>query len=170
MKNRRAGLTVLELLVVIAIVAIALALLLGGFTVYQKYFGRIAGGLGAPRAMGTSSAANRRYFPRQPTDTSGLVPLAASMPQWKPDASLEEISKIWGGAGPREIERIDRQLADRDLPERSQLELMVQKSLPLNSEGTPKSRTRYWQRYGRRSSSTKRRQSRRCPRSFTSRE
>jgi prepilin-type N-terminal cleavage/methylation domain-containing protein len=92
MKSRRAGLTVMELLVVIAIVAIALALLLGGFTVYQKYLGRSARDLRAPRAMGTSSADNRRYLPRQATDTSGLVPLSASMPRWKPDDSLEEIS------------------------------------------------------------------------------
>jgi Tfp pilus assembly protein PilE len=135
MNTRRAGLTVMELLVVIAIVAVALGLLIGGFKIYQKYFGRLAGDRGTPLVMGSSAATPRRYAPRQQTDTSGLTPLASAMPRWRPESSLEEISNIWRSAGPREIEKIDRQLADRDCPEKLRLDLMVLKSLFLNSQG-----------------------------------
>ena len=99
MKNRRAGLTVMETLVVIAIIAIALGLLLGGFTVIPEVFRPFCRRSGDAAGDGNVEAANRRYLPRQPTDTSGLVPLSAAMPPWKPDASLEEISNIWGARG-----------------------------------------------------------------------
>ena len=135
MRTRRAGLTLMELLVVIAIIAVALALLLGGFKLYRSYFGPFAGDTPATLAMGSSGAMDRRYVPRQPIDTSGLRVLAAAMPHWRPESSLEEIRNIWRGAGNRAIEKIDTRLVDRDRPEASRLELMIQKALLLNSEG-----------------------------------
>jgi FG-GAP-like repeat/ASPIC and UnbV len=135
MRTCRAGLTLMELLVVTATIAIALGLVLGGFKLYRKYFGTLADDLGTPRAIGSSGSMDRRYVPRQELDSSGLVVLSAVMPKWSPQSSLEEISGIWRGAGPREIEKIDRRLAERDQPDESRLTMMIQKAVLLNSEG-----------------------------------
>ena len=149
MITRRTGLTLPELVVVIAIAAVTIALALEGFRMYRRHFGSVAGDLQAPRALESSGAINRLempravessgainygYLPRQGMDTSGLAELT-SVVRWYPNSSLEEISKIWRGAGEREIGKIDRQIASRNPDTRTPFALLLRKAMLLNSEG-----------------------------------
>ena len=45
-------------------------------------------------------------------DNSGFLIISSLLPAWKPEATLEEISEIWRGAGYRAIADIDKRLAD----------------------------------------------------------
>src|SRR5262245_41221401 len=63
-----------------------------------------------PRAT-TAGARPIAYAPREPMDTGGFAIVSKNVPAWLPQASLEEISQLWRGAGYRTVEQIDRYVA-----------------------------------------------------------
>jgi prepilin-type N-terminal cleavage/methylation domain-containing protein len=132
-RNKR-GLTLLELLVTVAIVAVALSFALGLFRMYQN---RLDGSGGRVRALTTGSSGGLKpgYAPRPYIDSSGFKAVGQSMPHWRPEATLAEISTLWRSPGRRAIESVDRQLAQNDLPEQTRIALTATKVLFLNFEG-----------------------------------
>jgi hypothetical protein len=138
MKTKQSGLTWLSPLVVIAIFAVALVLLLGVWrfvrtTVSPRGAQQV---LPAARRLVPSHGLGRGYSKRLPlVDISGFSPLKSMMPEWKPDASLEEISAVWNGAGRRVIQEIDKKLVDSALPDGERILWTFVKFALLNSEG-----------------------------------
>jgi len=68
-------------------------------------------------------------------DTSGVSALPNVLRGWKPDASLEEISKDWYRVGYRGVEFIDGKLAKADRSKGEEIEALFMKAAFLNSEG-----------------------------------
>ena len=68
-------------------------------------------------------------------DISGFWQLVSSLPKWRGDASLKEISNIWNKAGYRAIADIDKQLADGTLSVRDKRIDMITKAILLLYEG-----------------------------------
>jgi prepilin-type N-terminal cleavage/methylation domain-containing protein len=140
MSMRRRGLTLLEFLVVVAIIAVAMALVLGGLKLLRRSQNSLAARRVSPttriaiesKGLGTGYDRRRRMM-----DSSGLGVLTTMLPRWKPDASLQEISEIWNGAGYRAIEQVDLRLAGDALPEGERIKNMLIKSELLNYEGQP---------------------------------
>jgi prepilin-type N-terminal cleavage/methylation domain-containing protein len=140
MRTRAKGLTLMELLVVIAIIAVALALVLGGFKLFRSRVSRAEGKFATARRTGSFGTLRWGDEPRLPRmDTSGysILPFAISpvFSPWKPEASLEEISTLCRGLGYRGIAEFDRQLADREMPDLRRISLMLMKASILNLEG-----------------------------------
>ena len=77
------------------------------------------------------------YQPRRPVDTGGFFNVLGHLPQWKPDASLEEISNIYRGLGYKNIEVIDRSLSDSSKSDEQRLTLLISKAILFNFEGEP---------------------------------
>ena len=133
MKTRRAALTRIGLMAVIATV---LVLGLGTFKLYRSYARPLFDKLALVRTTGSSGALRPGYDPRLPgLDPSGFAVVPSVITPWKPEASLEEISRIWRGAGYRGIEEIDRRLAVGDRSEEARLSLLIRKVSLLNYEG-----------------------------------
>jgi hypothetical protein len=136
MRTRRVGLTLLELMVVIAIVAVALVFVLGVFSLNRRRANLLWGTRGTSLSTRTSSSLRSTYSPRHNlVDTSGLSILMSSMPTWGPDASLLEVSEIWGGAALRRIKEIDSVLAADKQTDQERISTMFMKAALLNSEG-----------------------------------
>jgi hypothetical protein len=76
-----------------------------------------------------------RFQPRKFMDTSGFAAVLEFLPEWSPDASLEEIRKIWQGIGHRGVQEIDRRLKGRLEPAGSRVALLLEKAMFLNYEG-----------------------------------
>jgi hypothetical protein len=95
-------------------------------------------GLTALRYSGEAAPrrpAARNYEPRKPgLDVSGSEQVTSNT-HWDPGASLDEVSKAWQGAGYREIEKIDRQLAQETVPDRDRVGLLLAKAQYYNYEG-----------------------------------
>ena len=68
-------------------------------------------------------------------DTSGFSTLLSAIPNWAPDSSLEEISKVWRGAADRAIADADRSFADTSQPEEVRATFLMKKGCLLNSQG-----------------------------------
>lgn len=63
--------------------------------------------------LSTSSRGRKiAYRPREVVDTVGFASVVDRIQRWALDTSLEEISRIWDRVGYRNIEEIDRALAD----------------------------------------------------------
>jgi FG-GAP-like repeat/ASPIC and UnbV len=77
------------------------------------------------------------YSPREPVDTVGFASVVDRIPQWAPDTSLEDMSRIWQRVGYRNIEEIDRALSDASLPDLKRAALMLSKATFFNFEGEP---------------------------------
>ena len=88
-------------------------------------------------ARGAYAGRPPAYLPRRPIDTGGFSYYLAHLPPWKPDASLQEISKICERLGYRDIEEIDRSLSDRGKTGAQRFTLEVTKAILLNYEGEP---------------------------------
>ncbi len=136
MNARRVGLTPLELIVVIAIIAVAIALVLGILTITRGHSDQFSGKRAAALRTRSQASLVPSYSPRHVmVDTGGLAVLTSVMQTWQPEASLEEISKIWLGAAYRGIEDMDKVLADPAQDEQLRMTLMFMKASLLNSEG-----------------------------------
>jgi FG-GAP-like repeat/ASPIC and UnbV len=88
----------------------------------------------------SSTRASERKFdyrPREAVDTVGFASIVDRIPPWAPDTSLEEMSRIWDRAGYRNIEEIDRALADSTLPNLKRVVLLLSKATFFNFEGEP---------------------------------
>ncbi len=68
-------------------------------------------------------------------DNSGFTGLQLALKEWKPDASLEEIKRIFYRWGYRSADLVDRKLATADKTIGEDIQLMFMKAAYLNSEG-----------------------------------
>jgi FG-GAP-like repeat/ASPIC and UnbV len=138
MRTGRTGLTLVELVVVIVIGAVAIALVVGTLRLYGRLGDGAAIGVQEPdiaRVVGSSRVPRQGFAPRQSMDTSGFSSFSAIVRPWKPDSSLEEISKVWQRAGYQGVELVDGKLAAANRSKRDEITLMFMKSALLNSEG-----------------------------------
>jgi FG-GAP-like repeat/ASPIC and UnbV len=122
----------------LAAVAVAMPLLVHASRLYQGLGSAAVGGQGSDpaRAAGQSSVRIQEFEPRWPNaDTSGFAYFPKIVQQWKPDASLDEISKVWHRLGYREVEFIDGELAKADRKKGEHIPLMFAKATFLNCEG-----------------------------------
>ena len=79
------------------------------------------------------------FLPRFELDAVGFVSVGRAIEPWRPDASLDEIAKVWDRIGYRTVERIDRQLADKkSLTEMDRYSALYTKAGLLNYEGEAK--------------------------------
>ena len=90
---------------------------------------------GAARA--TPAASPIYPQPRRPIDTSGMYTILPVVTTWKPDASLDEISRCWELGAERAIGRIDNQLAAGSPPLNEEMALRASKASCLLSAGKP---------------------------------
>ena len=137
MKPRRPRITMRHFMVVLAGTA---TLLFFAFEVNKLVLSSSTLRAGAKAGRFGPSTSSRGlqagYHPRVPfIDVSGFMPLTAVVPRWKPGASLEDISKVWRGAGQRAVADIDRDLAAGARSDQDRLKLMLMKALLENSEG-----------------------------------
>ena len=63
--------------------------------------------------------------------------MVEGLPRWKPDSTLEELSRIWQGIGTRSVAEIDTALPNPRLPSGARLSLLIAKAAFLNYEGEP---------------------------------
>jgi hypothetical protein len=143
MRTRPGRLSDVGPLAKIALVALAVALVVGAFRIYRRFAGASFGGRASgtqarPRSFGTLV---RGSAPRQPSLCTTTLNVSVSLIRpWKPEASLQEISEIWRGAGYRGIEEIDQQLANDAFTDRARVPLYFKKASLLSWEGdAPKS-------------------------------
>ena len=137
-ENSSSCLTSVALWPVLAALVVAIPLLVGASRLYKGLGGAATGGrVSDPaRAAGRSSIPTQAFEPRWPkADTSGFAYFPKIVQQWKPDASLEEISKVWHRLGYREVEFIDGELAKADRKKGEHISLMFVKATFLNCEG-----------------------------------
>jgi hypothetical protein len=117
MRTRLAVRTSVALWAALAALAVAMPLVVGASRFYQGLGSAAVGGrVSDPaRAAGRSSVPTQAFDPRWPNaDTSGFAYFPKIVQPWKPDASLDEISKVWHRLGYREVEFIDGELAKAD--------------------------------------------------------
>jgi hypothetical protein len=95
-----------------------------------------ASGLHAQRST-SAAAVNRIFEPRRRMDTSGFSSLVEGLPHWKPDSTLEELSRIWSDVGRRDIAKIDGALRDPAMSASDRFMLLITKAMFLNYEGEP---------------------------------
>jgi FG-GAP-like repeat/ASPIC and UnbV len=139
MRKGRNGLTLLELLILIAIIAVALVVVLGALR-WGGFGGRSVASRSLRAAPTNRSPAfpggrTLQFAPRVIADVSGFSSLHTAIKGWGSEASLEEISAIWRGAGYRGAQEIDRTLAGTDQSSMQAVTLVLIKSSLLNSEG-----------------------------------
>ncbi len=138
MRSRRVGVTVLDFLITITVISVALAIGLGTWT-YVRRSSRPVRGNRAPLAAGTSKSGGGLrpgYGTRQAAiDNSGFLIVSSMLPKWKPEASLQEISEIWRGAGYRAILELDKRLADPAQSDEDRVATLFMKASLFNFEG-----------------------------------
>ena len=138
MRTRRAVLTSVAVWAASRPIAVAMPLLVGASRLYRGLGGADVSGrvAGSARVSRRSSVSTQAFEPRWPNaDTSGFAYFPKVVQQWKPDASLEEISKVWHRLGYREVEFIDGELAKADQKKGEHIPLMFVKATFLNCEG-----------------------------------
>jgi hypothetical protein len=122
-------------------VAIALVVVIGASILYRYVVDPLAGGTRDSTARTSSSllvntGSATAFGPRVVMqDVGGFAGMSDTIKGWAPEASLEEISKIWRGAGMRGIEDVDRTLAGSSLSPTQRATLMIRKTALLNTEG-----------------------------------
>lgn len=79
----------------------------------------------------------RDYQPRLPMDTSGFSVVGSMMPAWPPQTTLEEIGKLWPGAGYRNIEFLRARGPVENGPLHMRVQPLLWKAALLNYEGEP---------------------------------
>jgi hypothetical protein len=135
MNARRLGRSFMELLVVVAVLAIAVTCFLWISKPGRDRSRETAAPRERPVTAPSLAAPKGEYSERWQIDVSGFGAITSLVPQWRPDVSLQELSNIWRGVAIREIEKMDRELAQRDRDTNSGIKLSLQKALMLNSEG-----------------------------------
>ena len=71
-------------------------------------------------------------------DLSGFTSVGEHLPRWKPDSTLEEISRIWRDVGHRDAAEIDGVLSNPAVSARDRFTLLMTKAMFLNYEGEPR--------------------------------
>ena len=71
-------------------------------------------------------------------DTSGFTSVVENLPRWKPDSTLEELSRIWSDVGHRNIAEIDGALSNPAVSANDRFMLQMTKAMFLNYEGEPR--------------------------------
>jgi len=130
--------SLLEFMVVLASAAIFAFIAIGLKRFIQRHSGETRFDVLSETSKASKSSRGLREGdrPRLPgIDVSGFVALASTMPKWKPDATLQEISDHWRGAGHRGIATIERELDVNGRTDEDRLTLMLMKASLLNSEG-----------------------------------
>jgi hypothetical protein len=141
MTRRPEPLNILEALLMIASTAFAIAVVFGIWRLIPaSTASRSAGQLSiAARTTSSPPSLQPGYEPRtERLDTSGFSTLLSAIPNWAPDASLEEISNAWRGAADRAIADADAQFADASQPEETRAMFLMKKVCLLNSKGDTK--------------------------------
>jgi hypothetical protein len=82
-----------------------------------------------------SGPPGRVFKPRKPMDVSGFSMLSGSVGPWDPKASPKEIGRYWERVGYREIQSIDRALAEPGKSVEAVVKMAVIKAAFLNYEG-----------------------------------
>ncbi len=149
-KGNRTGLSHLGVLVTTALGSILAALWITNVLVntIEPIHGRRAtprNGDSSVRRTSHSVAARRSgdreqpFMPRGRIDTSGLEPVAASVPPWNPRASLETIAELWKHPGFKALATLDgyleKQKATGDIT--SVVRCLILRAMLLNSEREP---------------------------------
>jgi hypothetical protein len=136
MRTRRAGNTLVGLLVATAIAGVAIMLLIAGWRLYRGPGTDARTTAKTVRTSGSTTHPGKPYDPREAKiDTAGFSVLPMVMQHWQPDATLEEISRIWRGTAYRAVENLDWKLAEPGRAKREQIPLMFMKAALLNYEG-----------------------------------
>ncbi len=140
MNIRRRSLNLVEFSVAIAIVAVAMTLVLGVWNLLRPSTSTVPV-VRVQRAARTTVSSARLgpgYSKRLPTvDTSGFSILTRTLPRWKPDASLKEISEIYSSVGSRAMEQIEDRIADRTRSDSERVVDVIAEASVFNSEGQP---------------------------------
>ena len=89
------------------------------------------------RPAAASARGALKYAPRETLDSSGFNFMVEGLPRWKPDSSLEELSRIWQGFGNRSIAEIDKVLPNPRMSSKDRFMLMLTKAAFHNYEGEP---------------------------------
>jgi hypothetical protein len=134
MTTRRTGRTLVTLIGTIGVVVLAV-LAVG---VYRGDFGPSFGrsSLASARRTGSSAGLGPWSAERHPSmDTSGLIAICSHVLAWKPEASLEEVSAIWGAEAKRGLTEIDQLLTAGIPREKERFNLTLTKATLLNFEG-----------------------------------
>ncbi len=90
------------------------------------------------------------YQPRRVVDTAGFLSILGRLKRWNASATLQEIAESWRGEPARNLERIDRSLADPKKNDLEKLQLRLERATILNFQGDPKAsydalvQTRAW--------------------------
>ena len=71
-------------------------------------------------------------------DLSGFTSVVENLPRWKPDLTLEELSRIWSDVGRRDLAEIDGVLSNPAVSASDQFMLLMTKAMFLNDEGDPR--------------------------------
>ncbi len=89
----------------------------------------------ADRPTGPSKALS--YHEKKPVDTGGFTAVLPTLDRWPPDATFEEIGRVFKGVGFRNIEKIERQLAQPGFPEDRRIVFELAKASLFNYEAEP---------------------------------
>jgi hypothetical protein len=115
-----------------AAIVVLLARALG---LYPSFAGRSSVKPESEQVLDLSGARAMGFRPRVMMDSSGMIALTSDLTPWKPDSTLEEVSNSWRGAAKRSIEKVDKRLAESNLPELVRISLILKKASLLNSDG-----------------------------------
>jgi hypothetical protein len=77
------------------------------------------------------------YQPRTVYDLSGFSTVQHNLKGWPADASLDDVSRAWKGAGFQIIGLVDQALARPNLPDVMRIRMLFDKVVLLNYEGQP---------------------------------
>ena len=81
-------------------------------------------------------------------DTSGFTSVVEHLPRWKPDSTLEELSRIWSDVATRNIAEIDSALSKPAVSSSDRFMLLMTKAMFLNYQGEPRLPTSFSSRRG----------------------
>jgi hypothetical protein len=76
----------------------------------------------------------RKYQEKKPLDTSGFTAVLPTLERWSPSSTLKEVAQVMRGAGYRNIERIDKQLAQPGFPDNRKIVFMLAKAALFHYE------------------------------------
>ena len=91
------------------------------------------GSVGAPK----TERPPRKYQAKKPIDTSGFTAVLPILEPWPPMASLKEVAQVFRGVGHRNIDRIDKQLAQPEFPDQRRIVFTLAKAALFHFDGEP---------------------------------
>ena len=89
------------------------------------------------RRSGLTAVRDLTFEPRTRMDTSGFTSVVESL-RWKPDSTLEELSRIWTGLVSRDLAEVDSTLSNPAVSAGDRFVLLMTKAMFLNYEGEPR--------------------------------